>query len=72
MRMKILAGSGFLLNTILFATYYAVAKEALSRIDPIVFTFFEMLALVPAALLIILCSWKEINRAVIRRGVLLG
>lgn len=72
MKIKILAGSGFLLNTILFATYYAVAKEALSRIDPIVFTFFEMVALVPAGLLIVLCSWKEINRAVIRRGILLG
>lgn len=72
MRMKILAGSGFLLNTILFATYYAVAKEALTRIDPIVFTFFEMVTLVPAGLLIILCSWKQINRAVIRHGLLLG
>ncbi|MEO7021721.1 MAG: DMT family transporter [Ktedonobacteraceae bacterium] len=72
MRMKILAGSGFLLNTILFATYYAVAKEALSRIDPIIFTFFEMLVLVPVALLIILCSWKKINRAVVQRGILLG
>ncbi len=72
MRIKLLAGCGFLLNTILFATYYAVAKEALNRIDPIVFTFFEMIVLVPAALLILFCSWKALNRAVVRRGVLLG
>lgn len=72
MRIKFLAGGGFLLNTILFATYYAVAKEALNRIDPIVFTFFEMIVLVPVALLILLCSWKTLNRAVVRRGVLLG
>src|SRR5260370_3473271 len=72
MRIKLLAGSGFLLNTILFATYYAVTKEALSRIDPIVFTFFEMVSLVPVALLIILFSCKEINRRVVRRGILLG
>ena len=72
MRIKLLAGGGFLLNTILFATYYAVAKEALNRIDPIVFTFFEMSALIPAALLILLCTWKDLNRAVVRRGILLG
>lgn len=72
MRMKQIAGCGFLLNTIFFATYYSVAKEALNRIDPIVFTFFEMVALVPIALLIILCSWKNITRATVRRGILLG
>lgn len=72
MRMKILAGSGFFLNTLLFATYYAVTKEALSRIDPIIFTFFEMVSLVPVALLIILCTWKTITREVIKRGILLG
>lgn len=72
MRMKILAGGGFLLNTLLFATYYAVTKEALSRIDPIVFTFFEMVSLVPVALLIILWTWKDITREVVKRGILLG
>lgn len=72
MRMKVLAGCAFLLNTIFFATYYAVTKEALNRIDPIVFTFFEMVSLAPAGLLIILFSWKDMNRAVVKRGVLLG
>src|SRR5258706_894657 len=70
--MKLAAGLAFLLNTILFATYYSVAKEALTRIDPIVFSFFEMITLVPAALCIIIFSWKDISGAVIKRGVLLG
>jgi drug/metabolite transporter (DMT)-like permease len=72
MRMKLLAGCGFLLNTIFFATYYSVTKEALNRIDPIVFTFFEMVSLAPLALVIILCSWKYMTRAVVKRGILLG
>src|SRR5260221_2906146 len=70
--MKLAAGLAFLLNTILFATYYSVAKEALTRIDPIVFSFFEMITLVPAALCIIIFSWKDMSGAVIKRGVLLG
>ncbi len=72
MRMKLIAGSAFLLNTILFATYYAVTKEALGRIDPIIFTFFEMVSLAPAGLLIVLCSWKQVTRALVKRGILLG
>jgi len=72
MKLKGIASLAFLLNAFLFATYYAVSKEALGRIDPIVFTFFEMTSLVPAALCILLCSWKHITRAVIRRGVILG
>lgn len=70
--MKILAGLLFLLNTILFATYYAVAKEALGRFDPVIFTFFEMQLLVPAALFIIALSWKYMTRDVVKRGVMLG
>ncbi len=70
--MKLVAGLAFLLNTILFATYYSVAKEALGRIDPIVFSFFEMTSLVPVALCVILFSWKDMNRAVVKRGIFLG
>jgi len=72
MNMKLVAGLAFLLNTILFATYYSVAKEALGRIDPIVFSFFEMISLVPAALCIIIYFWKDMNSAVVKRGVFLG
>jgi len=72
MKLKIVAGLAFLLNVILFATYYSVAKEALGRIDPIIFSYFEMMALSPAAICIILMSWRKISRAVVKRGILLG
>ncbi len=71
-KMKLVATLGFFLNVICFATYYAVAKEALNRIDPLIFTYFEMMTLVPAALIIIICSWRHITRAIVKRGVLLG
>jgi drug/metabolite transporter (DMT)-like permease len=70
--MKLVAGLAFLLNTVLFATYYSVSKEALGRIDPIFFTFFEMTSLVPIALCVMLFSWKDMNKAVVKRGIFLG
>ncbi|HEV2583413.1 MAG TPA: DMT family transporter [Ktedonobacteraceae bacterium] len=71
-KMKFFAGAAFFLNTLCFATYYAVAKEALGRIDPIMFTYFEMMTLAPVSVIILLCSWRHITRAVVRRGLLLG
>ncbi len=49
MKMKVVACLAFLLNAVLFGTYYAISKEVLGRIDPIVFSFFEMIILLPAA-----------------------
>ncbi|MBE3559274.1 MAG: DMT family transporter [Ktedonobacteraceae bacterium] len=72
MKMKMVAGIAFLLNTFLFATYYSVAKEALAHVDPIVFTFFVFLALVPAALAMIALSWQKLTREVLKSGALLG
>jgi drug/metabolite transporter (DMT)-like permease len=72
MKLKMVALLAFLFNAFLFGTYYAVAKDALERIDPIVFTFFTMMALVPVALCIIVLSWQEITRDVVKSGVLLG
>ncbi len=71
-KMKMVAVLAFFLNVLCFATYYAVAKEALNRIDPIIFTYFEMMTLVPAALIILICSWRHITRAIVKRGALLG
>jgi drug/metabolite transporter (DMT)-like permease len=62
----------FFLNTILFATYYSVSKEALDRIDPIVFSFFEMIALLPVALCILFLTRKQLTREIVKRGVLVG
>ena len=72
MKLKVVACLAFLLNTVLFGTYYAVSKEVLGRIDPIIFTFFEMISLVPVALCILVFSRKHITRAIVRRGVLVG
>lgn len=72
MKMKIAALLAFLFNAFLFGTYYAVSKEALGRIDPIVFTFFVMMALVPVALVIIVLTWQSLTREVVKSGVLLG
>ena len=72
MKMKLVATLAFFLNVLCFATYYSVAKEALNRIDPLIFTYFEMMTLVPAALIILICSWRHITAAIFKRGVLLG
>jgi len=72
MKMKLIACLAFLLNTVLFGTYYAISKEVLGRIDPIIFSFFEMMVLVPVAVCILFFARRQISRAVIKRGVLLG
>lgn len=72
MKLKVPIGLAFLLNTFLFATSYSVSREALGRIEPVVFTFFVMMALVPVALCLIVLSWRSISRDVVRSGILLG
>lgn len=72
MRMRFVASLAFFLNTVLFGTYYAVSKEALGRIDPLIFTYLEMMTLVPAGLCIIAWTWQDLTKAVVRRGILLG
>jgi drug/metabolite transporter (DMT)-like permease len=72
MKMKVVACLAFLLNTALFASSYSVSREALGRIEPIVFTFFVMMALVPIALCLIMISWHEITREIVKSGILLG
>ena len=72
MKMKILACVAFLLNAFLFGTYYSVSKEALGRIDPIVFTFFVMTSLIPVGLVIVILSWRQMTRAAVKSGFVLG
>ncbi|HEY5003620.1 MAG TPA: DMT family transporter, partial [Ktedonobacteraceae bacterium] len=72
MKMKVVACLAFLLNAVLFGTYYAISKEVLGRIDPIVFTFFETIILLPAAIGILIFARRQITRALVKRGVLLG
>lgn len=70
--MKVLARLSFLLISILWGSFYALAKEALKRSDPVIFTFFEFLVLVPVALALIVIYRSEMKRTLLKRGVLLG
>jgi drug/metabolite transporter (DMT)-like permease len=70
--MKIVARCSFLLVTVLWGSFYAVAKAALTHIDPIIFTFFEAMVLVPIALTLILMQRHTLNRAALKRDMLLG
>lgn len=70
--MKAVARLSFLLTTCLFATFYAVAKEALGRMDPVVFTFFEVIVLVPIALALVILHWRDATLHLLKRGVILG
>ena len=72
MKMKAVACLAFLLNAVLFGTYYAISKEVLGRIDPIVFSFFETIILLPVAICILILARRQITRALLKRGVLLG
>jgi drug/metabolite transporter (DMT)-like permease len=72
MKLKGIACLLFFLNTVLFATYYSVSKEAMERIDPIVFSFIEMILLAPIAVCILIWTWQDVNRAVVKHGVILG
>ena len=70
--MKYLASSSFLFIVICFGTYYAVTKEALVRINAVVFACGTMLLLFPVALFLCLLVRKDITREVVTRGSLLG
>jgi drug/metabolite transporter (DMT)-like permease len=70
--VKTVARLSFLLITVLWGSYYAVAKDALGRIDPVIFTFLEALVLVPVGVVLIALNWRDLDKAIIRRGVILG
>jgi drug/metabolite transporter (DMT)-like permease len=72
MKIKHVAGGAFLLNTFLFSSYYAISKEVLGRVDPIVFSFCEMMTLIPPALIILACTWRHMTRQAVKNGFVLG
>ncbi len=72
MKMKIIAGLAFLLNTFLYGSYYSVAKDVLGHADPIVFTFLTMMTLVPPALIILAFTWRNLTREAIKSAFMLG
>ncbi len=70
--MKNVARVSFILITALWGSYYAITKEALVRIDPVLFSFFEKMALLPIALTLIVIYWRDLNKSVLKRGIILG
>ena len=60
------------LNPILWASYYAVTKEVLERVDPLVFGALDMLVALPFGIAILFLARRQVNWTVVSRGVLLG
>ncbi|HRF47979.1 MAG TPA: DMT family transporter [Anaerolineales bacterium] len=61
----------FFVNTLLYATYYPVAKGALERLDPWVFMALAEALTVPVALVLLVRAGR-LDRQTLRSGVLLG
>jgi len=71
-RNKKLALAAFCLNPILWASFYVIGKSAIEQSSPLMFSTMELLASVPAALIILLACRKSITRAAVRSGVCAG
>lgn len=67
-----LAGFCFLLVTFLWGTFYSVTKEALERIDPIIFTFLETSMTLPFAIGIMIWHRKKLSLELWKSGITLG
>jgi drug/metabolite transporter (DMT)-like permease len=60
------------LNPVLWASFYAVTKTALTKIDPIAFSFMEMCVAAVPVIFVAFGVRHAFNMAVFRRGLLLG
>jgi len=69
---KLFAGIACILNTCIFATYYAVSKQALEHIEPVVFTFLTLIALLPIGLALLLLTYRQMTQETVQWGTLLG
>jgi drug/metabolite transporter (DMT)-like permease len=56
----------------LWATFYSVTKGALTRFDPIVFSFLEIASILPIALVIVILLRAEWSNVILKHGILLG
>ena len=72
MKIKHIAGGAFLLNTLPFGSTYAISKEVLEHVDPILISFCEMITLALPALIILACSWFHMTRQAVQSGFILG
>lgn len=60
------------LNPVLWASFYAISKNALETVDPISFATFELSVAAVPALVILLWLRRSVDRAVLRAGIELG
>ena len=70
--MQQLAAFILFLNPILWASYFAVTKDALDRFDPAVFATLDTLVALPFGIVILAFTWKQLNRRVLIAGFVLG
>ncbi|MEZ5404754.1 MAG: DMT family transporter [Verrucomicrobiia bacterium] len=70
--MQLLAGFCFLLVTFLWGTFYSVTKEALERIDPIIFAFLETSMTLPFAIGVLIWNRKKLFYELWKSGIVLG
>lgn len=70
--IRVLAWISFILVYLLYASFYPAARITLSHVDTATFLGMQMLCLVPPGLFLLLGARRNINWAVLVRGVLLG
>ena len=70
--MKLVASAVLFLTPILWASYYAVTKEALQRFEPVVFATLDVLVALPFGVAIVIFWRKHIDRATMIGGMVLG
>ena len=70
--MKLVASAVLFLTPILWASYYAVTKEALDRFEPAAFATLDVLVALPFGIAIVIAWRKHITRSEVIGGVILG
>ncbi len=70
--MRMWGYGAFILISLLYASFYPVAKSALDRIDTPIFVAMQMIWLVPPALFLLFCSRWQVSWQTLLHSVLLG
>ena len=70
--MKLVASAVLFLTPILWASYYAVTKEALDRFEPAAFATLDVLVALPFGIAIVIAWRKHLDRATVMGGIVLG
>ena len=70
--MRLVASVVLFLTPVLWASYYAVTKEALDRFEPAAFAALDVLVALPFGIAILVAWRRHIDRATLIGGVVLG